>query len=110
MHYVNFIEAKEIWDKRKKRIDKDNMAVWLTNFNSNLDESEITEIVRRFNNLPFKNKLIFSGKKIDEPNVIWLKGYDKVEDKANIFRTQNILGQRWIDQFDYVDYLNKMKS
>lgn len=66
------------------------------------------EIVNRFNNLPFKHKLIFSGHKINEPNVIYLKGYDKVEDKQNIFRTMNILGKRWIDQFDYVSYLNKM--
>lgn len=109
MHYNTFQEAKQKWDERKQRIDKDNMAIWLTNFNSdNFGRVAECELVKRFNKLPFRNKLIFSGHKIDAPNVIWLKGYNKVEHKYNIFRTQNIFGKRWIDQFDYVSYLNNM--
>lgn len=32
MHYKSFSEAVEIWEKRKKRIDKSNMGVMLTNW------------------------------------------------------------------------------
>lgn len=66
------------------------------------------DVIRRFNRLPFKNKLIFSGKYFNEPNVIHLKGYDKVEKTHNIFRTKNIFGKRWIDDFDYISYLNSL--
>lgn len=34
MHYKTFEEARQKWDERKQRINKDNMAIWITNFNS----------------------------------------------------------------------------
>ena len=106
MHYPNFQEAKSKWDARKKRIDRSNMAIWMTNFNSDIDKNDRLSLVARFNKLPFRNKLIFTGINIYAPNVIRLKGYN--QNKNNIFNTKNILGKRFIDQFDYVGYLNRM--
>lgn len=109
MHYKSFSEAVGKWNERKRRIDKNNMCIWLTNFNP-CNELQEEELINRFNKLPFSNKLIFSGKKIDKRNVIYLKGYDKVKFKKNIFGTKNIFGMRYIDQFEYVNYLNAMQK
>lgn len=106
MHYKSFEDGIKKWNERKARINKDNMAIWLTNYKSTNYNGG--GIIKRFNKLPFENKLVFSGHKINEPNVVWLKGYNKVENKQNIFRTKNIFGKRWIDQFDYIEYLNNM--
>lgn len=108
MHYKTFEEAIQKWNERKLRINKDNMCVWLTNFTPANYGGEENEIVDRFSKLPFKNKLIFSGGVIDSPNAVYLKDYKKVEMNKNIFTTQNILGKRFIDQFDYVSYFNSM--
>lgn len=117
MHYKNFEEANYYWEKRKKRIDKNNLAVWISNFGNDFNykkgkEDEITEeeieFINRFNKLPFKNKLIFSGKKIYLPNVIYIKElsdrkgrYLQNYDRKNLYK-------RYIDQFDYISYLNSL--
>lgn len=108
VHYKNFTDAIEKWNERKKRIDPKNMCVWLTNFTPSQYGAEPTTIIERFNKLPFKNKLIFSGEKFHGENIIYLKKYNKVMNKKNIFGTMNFLGKRFIDQFDYVSYLNNM--
>lgn len=112
MHYSDFDTAIRKWNERKSRIDKNNMAIMLTNFGVGCNKigGGKTFIIQRFNNLPFKHKLIFSGTNIDAPNVIWLTGYDKVKSTKNIFGTQSILGKRYIDQFDYVDFINHLKD
>lgn len=117
MHYTTFAEALKKWNERKKRINRDNIAIMLTNFGTGLTHKEIANcqnatitggetIVKRFEQLPFKNKIILSGYDLNSPNHFKLKGYP---DKKgyNIFRTKNILGQRYIDQFDYVEFFNK---
>lgn len=108
MHYPTFEDAKKKWEERARRINRHNMAVWLTNFDIS-DPERCRRLADRFNKLDFKHKLIFSGIKIDNPDVVWLKGFDKADDAINIYRTQNLTGRRWIDQFDYVGYLNAMK-
>ncbi len=111
MHYDNFEEAIQKWEQRKLRIDRSNMCVWLSNFNSeNYSLNEQKDLFDRFNRLPFKNKLIFTGIKINYPFGVFLKGYNKVASIRNIFNTKNIFGKRYIDQFDYVTYINKLKS
>ena len=60
MHYSSFAEAKLAWDRRKKRIDPQNMGVMLTNWRG--DES----VIRDFEKLPFKHKVAFVNKDIPE--------------------------------------------
>ena len=108
MHYPNFETACAKWNERKQRIDKSNMAIFLTNLQPS--STGDLSIIQRFNALHFKNKLIFSSEKIDAPNIIYLKGYKKVQNKKNIYATQSMFGYRYIDQFDYVDYMNRLKE
>lgn len=49
MHYKSFSDAISKWDERKKRIDRNNMAVMLTNFGSGLSRIEIDSCL---NNTP----------------------------------------------------------
>ena len=110
MHYQSFDEAKSAWDRRKIRINTNNMVVILANYEGDPD------ILQRFDMLPFKNKIVFVDEPTSEKSAIYLKKYKIFKKKcnkrnkiSNIFLTQNyITGKRFIDQFDYVDYLNKM--
>lgn len=104
MHYLSFIEAEKIWEKRKLRIQKDNLAVMLTNWNGDSD------VVKRFDKLPFNNKVIFTTKPFLQYNSAYYIRRWKREYKGtpmNLWRTENIItGKRFIDQFDYVSFLN----
>ena len=112
MHYPDFQTAISKWNERKERIDKSNMGIMLTNFGIGIasDETNNGGIIERFNKLPFKHKKIFSGEDINNRDIVYLKGYNKVRAYKNINRTQNILsGERYIDQFDYVNFINGLK-
>lgn len=60
------------------------MAVLLTNLGTDLINNDVRNqlsVIKRFNKLPFKNKLIFSSLDYKMDNVVVLKGYFKVRDK-----------------------------
>ena len=45
------------------------------------------------------------------PNIVHLKGYSKVEKhKNNLLAHRPSSGRRYIDQFDYVDFINHLKD
>ena len=118
MHYDSFSIAINKWNERKLRINRDNIAIMLTNFGAGLDDDEIKNcinrnntnedsIIKRFESLPFKNKIILSGYNINSKYSFQIKQYPDYKPGYNIFRTQNIFGKRYIDQFDYVSFINK---
>lgn len=39
-----------------------------------------------------------------------LRGFSKVRGVKNIYATQYINGRRYIDQFDYVSFINSLKE
>lgn len=51
----------------------------------------------------------FSAEEIDSPYFVQLKGYSKVVGNKNIWATRDINGKRFIDQFDYVSFINNLK-
>lgn len=55
VHYKTEEEAIDKWNERKRRIDKENMFIIFTQ-QKGCDDS----IVRRFDRLPFENKVIFT--------------------------------------------------
>lgn len=111
MHYPDFKTAVTKWNQRRTRIDRNNMAVMLTNLGCGLtSENDTINIIRRFNELPFEHKIILCGERISANNVFYLKGYEKVSKNKNIFATKTIFGIRYIDQFDYVEFINNLKN
>lgn len=104
MHYETFETAMKSWKKRMLRLDKNNMGIMLTNFGGGDD------LLERFENLPFKNKVCFTDKFYpDYPHTFYVKGYNP-NNGRNLYATQSITGKRYIDQFDYVDFINHLED
>ena len=71
LHYKSFDEAKSAWDRRKKRINHDNIFIMWTFFSDTSNE-----LLQRFEQLSFKNKVAFTEKKSsDFPSAFWIRGY-----------------------------------
>lgn len=103
MHYKSFDEARLKWVERSKRVDMNNLFIMMTDKNG-CTEKHIAE----FDNLPYKNKVIFTHKPYPQyKSAYYIKGFeDKKEvgtlsdDKSGFFK------RRWLDDFDYVKFLN----
>ena len=104
MHYKTFEDAIEAWERRKKRIDKNNMCVILSNWGGCVAQ------LARFERLPFVSKVVFTDIEYPEfKSSFCLKGYNcKNKANGNVYATQKVNGKRYIDQFDYVGMLNSM--
>lgn len=116
-HYKDFTTALEIWNRRKKRIARNKMVIMLSNLGCGIEVSgklknkiynEELEILKRFNNLTFKNKIAFSGFNFNLPNVVYIKGYSDLPGHHLFELNKKTLFKRYIDQFDYVEYLNSI--
>lgn len=102
-HYKTFEEARDKWEQRKQRIDWDNLFV------VGIDGDECTyESIRRFNALPFKNKVIFTHKPYPEfLSAYYLPGFEDLGGigQATNFKDQFLI-RRYMDKFDYIAFLN----
>lgn len=106
VHYKSFSDALAKWKERRERINEANMGIMLTNWGGvNLT------LLERFDQLPFKHKVVF----VDRPypqirSAFCLRGFSKVKGVKNIYATQYIDGRRYIDQFDYVSFINSLNE
>ncbi len=102
-HYHTNEEANAKWEERKKRIDKSNAFVMMTD-----QEGCTLEDVKRFGELPFPNKVLFTNKPYaDLDYTFYIKGFekDKSVGKLNGYINNQSL-YKWYDQFDYVTWFN----
>lgn len=104
MHYDSEEEALEAWERRKKRINWDNLYVIFT------DRSGCTmEDLKAFDALPYKNKVVFTH--IPQPGIksaYYIRGYEN-EEKVGIlsgWQDETMPIKRVFDQFDYVGWFN----
>lgn len=106
MHYRTFKEACDKWNERKKRMqtDPNKIGFMLTNY----EEDE--QLLERFEKLPFKHKVAFVYKDYPQyKSSFCLKGFKSCIGTKNIYATQSITGKRYIDQFDYVSFINELE-
>ena len=102
-HYKTFEEAAAKWNERKKRIDWDNL------FLIGIDGDGCTyDSLRRFDALTYKNKVILTHRPYPEfPSARYISGF---EDQDGVCRVTDFSGGKWVrrymDQFDYVSFLN----
>jgi uncharacterized protein (DUF1919 family) len=102
-HYQSFEEAKSKWNERKQRINYGNLFVLFT------DRDGCSEdILREFDELNYPNKVVFVNK--EYPNIksaFYIKGFEN-ESSVGICSdfTPNKPWKRYLDQFDYVAWLN----
>ena len=94
LHYSSLNEASEKWERRKKRINYDNLYFSLTDN----DQCTIKEI-KYFDSLPYK-KVFFSSKKIDGiDSLVWLKQ----------FKEKGKVGDLYSNPWLYRKYFNIVK-
>lgn len=103
VHYATFEEGGQKWNERKRRINWDNIFIVGT------EKGDCTyETIKRFDQLPYKNKVILTH--IEYPEIrsaYCIKGF---EDQCELGTTTNFkdqfLRRRYLDDFDYVGFLN----
>lgn len=102
MHYKTFKEAKEKWEERCKRIDKNNMY-----FIMNEGLGSTYEDLIRFDKLPYKNKVLLTHKPYPElKSAFYIKGYEDKETCDFLFNYMPDKIKRYYEQFDYIKFLN----
>lgn len=105
VHYKSFEEAKQKWNIRKQRINFDNLFVMMAQRNGCTYED-----LKAFDKLEYKNKVVFTAQEYPEINSAYvLLGNDpKNEDVGDLPGYKNMrFGKRWLDDFDYVVFLNQ---
>ena len=103
VHYKNFEQAKKKWNERRSRINKNNMFFVM------IDRDGCTpELAKRFNSLPYKNKVFLTYRNIEGVNCAFIKKEWQDIDKTRILTEylSKFTGKRFIDSFDYVSFLN----
>ena len=100
LHYSSFSEAKTKWDRRKQRMNWDNLIVKYNDQNL-FSEEDFYE----FQKLPYKNKLFFTGneKFKGEENVYYLDCYQKEGYAVDDIKTSR-------KYFNLKKYLNGIKT
>lgn len=103
-HYKTFDEAFAKWEQRKKRIDLNNLYIL------GIDGDNCTyESIKKFDQLPFKNKVIFTHKPYPEfKSTYYIKGFENDNCVGTLiyFKKQFFI-RRYIDDFNYVKFLNQ---
>ena len=102
-HYKTFDEAVAKWEERKQRINWDNLFVL------GIDGDNCSyETMRRFDMLPYENKVIFTH--IPYPEIkssYYIPGFEKDEGVGVLlYFKKQFLVRRYLDDFDYVSFLN----
>lgn len=105
MHYRSEQEAAKAWERRKGRINWNNIYVIFT------DRSGCTmEDLTAFDALPYENKIVFTH--IPQPEIrssYYIKGYEN-ESKVGIlsdWQDEEQPVKRVYDQFDFVEWFNE---
>ena len=104
-HYKTFEEAVKKWNERKKRINWDNLVIL------GIDGDNCTyESIKRFDALPYKKKVIFTHKPYPEiQSSYYIKGFENNPGGIGvlIYFKKQFLVRRYLDDFDYVSFLNR---
>lgn len=102
-HYHSFEEAKAAWNRRKARMNYDNVFLMFTDRNGCTEEQ-----LKRFDRLPYKNKIVFTCKPHPElKSCIWCQEYENQDEVPILTLYRNWRGERLYDRyFDFVRWFN----
>ncbi len=103
-HYKTFEEAAEKWQQRKERIDWNNLFVL------GIDGDGCTyETLRRFDALPYENKVIFTHRPYPEiQSAYYIPGFEEQDGVGVLLEfKKKFFIRRYLDDFDYVAFLNR---
>lgn len=103
VHYKNFEEAKQKWRERKKRINWNNL------FLIGVEKENCTyKTIQSFERLPYKNKVILTRMEYPEiTSSYYIRGFEEKSELGTITNFEDkFLKRRYMDDFDYVSFLN----
>lgn len=103
MHYHSFEEAAAKWKERATRVSFDNLFLMMT------DKDCCTyEQIAEFDALPYKNKVIFTHKPYPEfKSAYYVRGFEEKGEVGILSDFKpGFLRRRFLDEFDYVSFLN----
>lgn len=104
MHYHSEKEAAEKWQTRTARMDLGNLFVMMTERDGCTYQN-----LQDFDRLPFANKVVFTHKPYPEiASSFYIKGFENQGEVGDLFEYQGFNGRRYYDQFDYVDWFNRV--
>ena len=103
VHYESFEEGVQKWEERKKRIQWDNLFIIGTE-----RQGCTYKILQRFDNLSYRNKVIFTHIQYPEiKSAYYIKGFEKEPEIGNLLRFKDqFLIRRYLDDFDYVKFFD----
>ena len=103
VHYSTFEEAEAAWERRKARINWENLF-----FIASEKNGCTYDIIRRFDNLSYPHKVIFTYKDYPEfSSSFRLPGFEGLGHLGTTtgFQPGSLL-RRYLDSFDYISFLN----
>lgn len=102
LHYNDFEEANDAWERRKLRINWNNLFIVLVERDGcTLDD------LKQFYSLPFEHKIAFTYRKYDGiSNSFVIKNCSERHQLGNIMQWSGKLGTKFYDQFNWVRFLN----
>lgn len=97
LHYNSEEEAKEKWDRRKQRINWDNIIYKFS------DQNMCTyEHIKKFNEFKAKNKILFTTRKYEGINSIQIKEFSKSECVMDDIKTY----KKYFNFYKYINNVN----
>ena len=99
LHYSSFQKAKDDWNRRKKRINYENIVVIMTDW-----EIRTKEMVESFGRIPYP-KILLTNKHLKYPWCQYISGFDSQKWLGNTIEYFR-WGKRYYEQFNYVEFLN----
>lgn len=101
-HYQTFNQACKKWNSRKTRVNFKNIFIIMTD-RDGVDE----EALREFDRLPFKNKVILTGKKYPEiKSSLYIPNCLDNNHLGDVFQKNFLTGKSKLDSFDFIGFLN----
>lgn len=97
LHYDSFEDAKTKWNKRKARINFNNLFI-------KMNDDDLFDIrhAQAFEKLPFAKKVFFSAQKYDLPSNVQI---EKLSNKLTIKNGKDL--KKYHQYFDVVNWLNE---
>ena len=106
-HFKTEQEALEKWNKRKTRINKNNIFFLMTDRDGCTKEDLI-----EFDKLPYKNKIVFTHIKYpDIRSAVYIPGFEQEEYVGLCFKYPTKYSfKRYQDSYDYVKWFNSKEN
>lgn len=103
-HYASFAQAKEKWEERFSRVDYNNLFFIWEFYDTLYDH----DMIYAFDRLPRKHKMIITHRALpDLQNAVTVHCYQNDQPFARILAYEGLTGKRYLDEIDYVDFLNQ---